>query len=525
MTVLGGIGFGASWLLVALAALPILWLILRAVPPAPVRRRFPGVALLLGLRDDETVSDRTPWWLILLRMLAVAAIIIGLAQPVLNPESSGINTTGPKLIVLDGSWAGAIGYTRQLQGIEAELDRATSAGQPVAILQLTNPKPLVFLPAATVAASLTGLRPNPWQPTAENIKTSITLITSANASSAVWFSDGLEFEGHDSILATLDSVSDFRVLQGTRQIAGLTPATYVDGAINLSALRANTQDTQEVTILAQGRFDKVEIKTTKLSDHTYMLEGAGGNIGVSVGDDGIFIIDDQFAPLSEKILTAIKILSDKPLTFLVNTHYHGDHSGGNENMTKAGATIIAHDNVKKRLEAKQRDGTLKPKEALPVITFNDKLNITINDESVAIFHVANAHTDGDILLYFTESNVLHTGDTYFNGRYPYIDLNSGGSVVGYMEAVKKGLMLIDEDTKIIPGHGKVSNQEDYKSFLKMLEELKTNIQKAIDDGKTEDEVKADTKLTKTYDDLDYGSGFINSEKIRFTFYKSLVSEE
>ena len=253
MTVLGGIGFGAPWLLVALAALPILWLILRAVPPAPVRRRFPGVALLLGLRDDETVSDRTPWWLILLRMLAVAAIIIGLAQPVLNPKSSRINTTGPKLIVLDGSWAGAIGYTRQLQGIEAELDRATSAGQPVAILQLTNPKPLVFLPAATVSASLTGLRPNPWQPTAENIKTSITLITNANASSAVWFSDGLEFEGHDSILATLDSVSDFRVLQGTRQIAGLTPATYIDGAINLSALRANTQDTQEVTILAQGR--------------------------------------------------------------------------------------------------------------------------------------------------------------------------------------------------------------------------------------------------------------------------------
>ncbi len=253
MTVLGGIGFGASWLLFALAALPILWLILRAVPPAPVRRRFPGVALLLGLRDDETVSDRTPWWLILLRMLAVAAVIIGLAQPVLNPESSGINTTGPKLIVLDGSWAGAIGYIRQLQGIEAELDRATSAGQLVAILHLTNPKPLVFLPAATAAASLTGLRPNPWQPTAENIKTSITLIKNANASSAVWFSDGLEFEGHDSILATLDTISDFRVLQGTHQIAGLTPATYVDGAINLSALRANTQDTQEVTILAQGR--------------------------------------------------------------------------------------------------------------------------------------------------------------------------------------------------------------------------------------------------------------------------------
>ncbi|WP_282043951.1 MBL fold metallo-hydrolase [Winogradskyella flava] len=275
------------------------------------------------------------------------------------------------------------------------------------------------------------------------------------------------------------------------------------------------------SIYAQGRFDDVEIKTTQLTDHTYMLEGAGGNIGVSVGDDGVFVIDDQFAPLSEKILRAIKELSDQPLKFLVNTHYHGDHSGGNENMAKAGATIIAHDNVKKRLEAKQRDGSYKPEEALPVITFNDKLNISINNESVAIFHVNNAHTDGDAILYFTESNVLHTGDTYFNGRYPYIDLNSGGSVNGYIEAAKRGLMVIDENTKIIPGHGKLSNQQEYKKFLKMLEELRDNIQKAIDDGKTEDEVKSDETLTKTYDDLGYGSGFINSERIRLTFYKSL----
>tara|TARA_R110002124_G_scaffold103270_4_gene252128 strand:- start:27747 stop:28433 length:687 start_codon:yes stop_codon:yes gene_type:complete len=228
--------------------------------------------------------------------------------------------------------------------------------------------------------------------------------------------------------------------------------------------------------------------------------------------------------LSKKILTAIKSFSNKPLRFLVNTHYHGDHSGGNENMTKAGATIIAHDNVKKRLEAKQRDGSFNPKEALPVITFNDKLNITINDETIAVFHVANAHTDGDALLYFTKSNVLHTGDTYFNGRYPYIDINSGGTVNGYIEAVKRGLMVIDEDTQIIPGHGKLSNKEDYKRFLKMLEALRTNIQKEIDEGKTEDEVKANTSLTKTYDDLGFGTGFINSEKIRLTFYKSLREE-
>ena len=253
MTILGGIGFGAPWLLVALAALPILWLILRAVPPAPIRRRFPGVALLLGLKDEETVSDRTPWWLILLRMLAVAAIIVGLAQPVLNPENSTSTTNGPKLIVIDGTWAGAIGYTRQLQGIEAELDRATSAGQPVAILQLTNPKPLVFQPAATLAASLSGLQPNPWQPSSENVAAAILAITNANASSAVWFSDGLTFDGHETILETLQSIADLRVLQGTHQIVALTPALYVDGAINLSAVRADTQGTAEATILAQGR--------------------------------------------------------------------------------------------------------------------------------------------------------------------------------------------------------------------------------------------------------------------------------
>lgn len=275
---------------------------------------------------------------------------------------------------------------------------------------------------------------------------------------------------------------------------------------------------------SQSRFDNVEIKTTKLSDHVYMLVGAGGNIGVSVGEDGVFVIDDQFAPLSDKILAEIKTLSDKPLNFLVNTHWHGDHTGGNENMAKAGATIIAHDNVKARLLNPRRDGSNNPKEALPVITFNDKLNITINGEPVALFHVANAHTDGDALLYFTGSNVLHTGDTYFKGRYPFIDLNSGGSVKGYIEAAKRGLMVIDDSTKIIPGHGSESNKEEYQSFLKMLEALEANISKAIAEGKTEDEVKADTSLTKTYDDLGYGSGFINSERIRLTFYKSLKGE-
>ena len=205
------------------------------------------------------------------------------------------------------------------------------------------------------------------------------------------------------------------------------------------------------SLFSQNR--EVTIKTTKLSDHVYMLVGAGGNIGISAGDDGVFIIDDQFAQLTPKIIDAIKAISDKPLQFLVNTHYHGDHTGGNENMTKQGVKIIAHENVRKRLV----DGE-KPKDALPIITFNDRVNVHMNGEDVNVHHVEHAHTDGDAMLYFTKSNVLHTGDTYFHKRYPYIDVKSGGSIDGYINAVKKGLSLINDDTKKIPGHGSVSKK-------------------------------------------------------------------
>ena len=270
-----------------------------------------------------------------------------------------------------------------------------------------------------------------------------------------------------------------------------------------------------VSINAQSKFDKVNIQTTKLSDHIYMLEGSGGNIGVSVGNDGVFIIDTQFAPLTPKILSAIKKISDQPVKIVANTHHHGDHTGGNENLGDMGATIIAHENVRKRLLENSATS------AIPVITFNDKLNIQMNNEQVAIFHVENAHTDGDAMLYFTESNVLHTGDTYFNARYPYIDINSGGSINGYINAVKSGLMVVDNDTKIIPGHGNLSNKSEYLTFLNMLETVKAAVLREIENGKTEDEVSANTSLTKTYDNLGYGDHFINSEKMRRTVYQSL----
>mgnify|MGYP000362621327 CR=1 FL=1 len=263
--------------------------------------------------------------------------------------------------------------------------------------------------------------------------------------------------------------------------------------------------------------NEVVIKTHKLTENIYMLEGQGGNIGVFVGNDGVMMIDSQFAPLTPKILAAIKNLSEKNIEFLVNTHHHGDHTGGNENISKLGTHIVAHENVSKRIKANDKQSN----KSLPVITFNDKLNIDINGEQVVIFHVENAHTDGDAMLYFTQSNVLHTGDTFFNERYPYIDLNSGGSVNGYIKAVKSALILVDDDTKIIPGHGNLSNKKAYQFFLKMLENLKTKVLAEIALGKTENDVAANTKLTKTYDDLGYGWNFISSEKIRRTFYKSL----
>ena len=258
----------------------------------------------------------------------------------------------------------------------------------------------------------------------------------------------------------------------------------------------------------------VVVKTLKMAEHIYMLEGQGGNIGISVGNEGVLMIDSQFAHVTPKIREAIRALSDKPIKFLVNTHHHGDHSGGNSNIAKGNTTIIAHDNVRWRIEHQEKD-------ALPVITYSDKLHIYLNGEQVLVVHFDNAHTDGDSMLYFTDSNVLHTGDVFFHERYPYIDLTSGGSVNGYIDAVKKALILIDEDTKIIPGHGRPSDKKAYQFFLSMLEDLRTKILDEIKDGKSEEEVAANTALTKAYDELGYSWNFISSEKIRRTFYRSL----
>lgn len=276
------------------------------------------------------------------------------------------------------------------------------------------------------------------------------------------------------------------------------------------------------TGIAQNQ--EVTIKVIPVTDQINMLVGQGGNIGLLVGAKKALMIDDQFAPLTGKILDAVKTVTDKPVSYLLNTHWHGDHTGGNANMSQAGALIFAHENVRKRLENAQRAKNELVPNALPDFTFTDQMNFFFEDEEIVFLHSHNGHTDGDAMVYFVQNNVLHTGDLYFQGRYPFMDLNSGGSVAGYIEAVRKALMLIDDDTKIIPGHGNLSNKKEYLSFLEMLEYLHTNISQAIASGKTEAEITADETLTEKYDKLGYGSGFINSQKIRQTFYTSLTAK-
>ncbi len=253
MTVLGGIGFTAPWLLVALLALPILWLILRAVPPAPIRRRFPGVALLLGLKDDESVSDRTPWWLLLLRMLAVAAIILGLAGPVLNPETDQAEGNGPLLIVLDGSWAGATRWPQQTEAIDAQLSRAARANRTVGFLTLARPEAPAFQTADVWRNRLAGFQPAAWQPSADNLVRAAEITAELGTFDTLWFSDGLEYAGRDDMLDALQARGRVEVYQTAANVMALKPAVYEDGVVKLSLSRATPGLEREVTLQAEGR--------------------------------------------------------------------------------------------------------------------------------------------------------------------------------------------------------------------------------------------------------------------------------
>jgi glyoxylase-like metal-dependent hydrolase (beta-lactamase superfamily II) len=237
---------------------------------------------------------------------------------------------------------------------------------------------------------------------------------------------------------------------------------------------------------AQQDFSKVEVKATHVAGNIYMLTGSGGNIGVSVGPDGILIVDNQFAPLAEKIESALKQLSPGKLKFVLNTHYHGDHTGGNKHFGQQ-APIIAHTNVRKQLGGKPGDS--KPE--LPVITFDDSLSVWFNGEEIKLAHVPPAHTDSDSIVYFTDANVIHFGDTFFSGRFPNIDLGGGGDVRGYIRNVADALKKTPADAKLIPGHGPLSTVKELNEFHEMLVETSGIVEKAIVAGKTLDQVKAD----------------------------------
>jgi len=274
-------------------------------------------------------------------------------------------------------------------------------------------------------------------------------------------------------------------------------------------------------LAAQRDFSKVEIKTEKLSDNIYVLFGSGGNIGICAGEDGVIMIDDQYAPLSEKIEAAIAEISEHPVKYLLNTHWHGDHTGGNEHFGSKGATIIAHDNVRARLSKEQtmkafnRTVPAAPTSAWPIITFSEKMSLYANGEDLMVIHVHNAHTDGDSFIYFPKSNVLHMGDTYFNGRFPFIDLSSGGTIDGIINAVNTALFIVDEDTKIIPGHGAVSNKKELMAYRDTLLGVRTKVKKAVDKGLSIENIKA-AGFLEGLDD--WGSGFINGERFLDILY-------
>jgi cyclase len=266
-------------------------------------------------------------------------------------------------------------------------------------------------------------------------------------------------------------------------------------------------------VVAQTDYSKVEIKTTHVSGNIYMLEGAGGNIGVSVGPDGVLIVDDQFLPLAPKIEAALAKLHTNAPKFLLNTHWHGDHTGGNPHFGKK-ASIIAHTNVRKRLA----DKSDTPKEALPVVTFDDSLSVHFNGEEIRVIHLPPGHTDGDSVIHFTKSGVIHTGDQFFNARFPFIDLGSGGDVAGYVKNVETLLAKLPSGAKIIPGHGALATREDLVKFHQMLTETLGIVRKGIAEGKTLEQVKA-VGLPEKY--KDWGTGFINASRFFEITYNSL----
>ena len=285
-----------------------------------------------------------------------------------------------------------------------------------------------------------------------------------------------------------------------------------------------------LVVAQQQDFSKVQIKVSKVAGNVYMLQGAGGNIGASVGDDGIVVVDDQYAPLADRIQEALKGITDKPVRFIINTHYHPDHTGGNEYFQKQ-APIIAQDNVRKRLESGGVGGNggaihmeLKPapKDALPIITFDHDVTVHLNGEDIRALYFPAGHTDGDSIIFFPKSNVVHMGDDFVTYGFPFIDVDAGGSINGMIDGVEKVVAQVPADVKIIPGHGPVSNIDDVKAYLAMLKATRDVVAQALKDGKTLDQMKQ-AKLLEPW--KKYSGDFVSQDVFLETLYNSLTGQK
>lgn len=278
----------------------------------------------------------------------------------------------------------------------------------------------------------------------------------------------------------------------------------------------------------QQDVSQAPVSLIRLTENVLMLVGAGGNIAVSIGDDGIFLVDDQYAPLTPKILTVLDSIDKRSVRFVLNTHWHGDHTGGNENMGKVGALIVAHDNVRKRMSVEQFIKAIgdtvppSPKGGLPVVTFTETVTFHLNDDEIHAFHVDPAHTDGDAVVWFRKSNVVHMGDLYFNGFYPFIDLSSGGSVEGMIAAVDRVLAMINDNTRVIPGHGRLSNKGELVAYRDMLTGVRDRVRKLVASKKTLEQTLA-AKPAAQWDET-WGKGFMKPEKFVEIVYESLKAE-